>query len=271
MKKANPRSILITGASSGIGSALALEYAAPGVHLALVARNAERLGSVAQAARAKGASVLTGLVDVRDRAAVQFWIHQADDKHPVDLAITGAGIATGLGLGRPREDPDAVRATIETNYLGAINTIEPLVARMCARRRGRIALVGSLGGVRGVPYLPTYCATKAAIHVYAEALRSSLVGQGVKISLIIPGFVNTPMMESVVSPRPPLAMSSERASQIIRRRLDRGRTIVAFPRRLYYGLLLLNLLPGRITDPLFRLYHVDIPEWRDEPSQVEKV
>jgi short-subunit dehydrogenase len=263
MKGSRPRCILITGASSGMGGALAIEYAEPGSHLILAARNSERLATVAKTARDKGASVRTDLIDVRDRVAVRSWIDRADDEQPVDLAIAAAGIATGLGMGRPREDPDALRATIETNYVGAINTVEPLLTRMCARGRGRIALVGSFGGVRGVPYLPTYCATKAAIHVYAQGLRSSLTGQGVKISLIIPGFVNTPMVTSVVSPRPPLAMSPEKAARIVRRRLDRGARMIAFPRSLYYGLLLLNLFPGRITDPLFRMYHVDIPEWRE--------
>jgi short-subunit dehydrogenase len=162
-----------------------------------------------------------------------------------------------------------MRAAIATNYLGVLNTVEPLVERMCARGRGRVALVGSLGGIRGVPYMPTYCATKAAIHVYAEGLRCSLAPFGVGVSLIIPGFVRTPMLENVVAPRPPLLMSPEKAARIIRRRLDRGAAVIAFPRSLYYGLKVINVLPRRLTDFAFSSYHVDIPESSEHEIQAD--
>jgi NADP-dependent 3-hydroxy acid dehydrogenase YdfG len=140
--KPMPRSVVITGASSGIGRALAREYAATGVHIALSGRNQERLEMVAADCRAKGASVTVGLVDVRDRTKLSQWILSVDDVHPIDLAIANAGITAGIGIGRLREHADIVRNVIATNLVGAINTIDPVVERMCMRGRGRIAVMG---------------------------------------------------------------------------------------------------------------------------------
>lgn len=257
-----PRSILITGASNGIGAALAREYAAAGTHLALVGRNPDRLAEVAALCRGMGASVTTGQVDVRDRDVLAAWIRRVDDEHPVDLAIANAGITAGTGMGRPREDPDIVRNVIATNIVGTINTVEPLVERMSARGRGRIAVMGSINAARGLPYCPSYSASKAAIHGYAESLRSALARHGVGITTVAPGFVATPLNEKIVCPKP-LQTSAERAARRIRRGLDRGKPMIVFPRVLYYGLLLSYLLPRRLTDAFFANVHVDVPETFD--------
>lgn len=254
-----PRSILITGASSGIGRALARVYAEPGVHLALGGRNRERLEAVAAACRADGAEVTIVEADVRKRGALAAWIRAADDAHPIDLAISSAGITSGLGIGRLREDPEAVRAMLAINLMGSINTAEPLIERMCARGAGRIALMGSIAALRGLPSCPAYCAAKAAVHAYAESLRGGLAPQGVGVSLIVPGFVATALNVDIVAPKP-LQISAERAARIIRRGLDRGRPVIAFPRLLYYGAYFLRLLPARVGDRVLRLAHVDIPE-----------
>jgi short-subunit dehydrogenase len=256
------RAILITGASSGIGRALALNYAAPGTHLALVGRDATRLERVAADCRAKGATVETSRIDVRARKALADWIRSVDDAHPLDLAIASAGINTGLGIGRLCEDPDAVRAMFEVHVIGALNTIDPAVARMRVRGRGQIALLGSIAGVRGFPHSPSYSAVKAAIHTYAEALRGNLEPQGVTVSLVIPGFVATSLNEKVIAPKP-FEMSDTRAAEIIRRGLDRHAAIVAFPRILYVGAFLLRWLPARWVDYALNLVHVDIPETRE--------
>ena len=123
-----PRSILITGASSGIGRALALVYARPGVSLSLIGRDRERLEDVAAAARAQGASVSLGQLDVRDQDAMAQWIKAADARHPFDLVFANAGITTGLSPGDIAEDPGAVRAIIGINLIGVLNTVEPLIA-----------------------------------------------------------------------------------------------------------------------------------------------
>ena len=257
-----PQSILITGASSGIGKALAREYAAAGTHLALAGRNPDRLEETAALCRGMGATVTIGQIDVRDRKALSAWVRAVDDEHPIDLAIANAGITSGTGMGRLREDPDIARNVIATNLVGTINTIDPLVERMSARGRGRIAVVGSINAVRGLPYCPSYSASKAAIHAYAESLRSALARHGVGVTIVAPGFIETQLNEQIISPKP-LQISAERAARRIRRGLDRGKPMIIFPRMLYYGLLLSHLFPRRLTDAVFNNVHVDVPETFD--------
>lgn len=260
--KLAPRSILITGASSGIGAAVAREYAAPGVRLVLVGRDGQRLEQVAVACRAKGAEVELGLVDVRDRAAMRDFLLAADARRPLELLLANAGINTGLPAGELAEDPDAVRGIFAINLLGVLNTVEPLIAPMAARGAGVIAMTGSIAAVRGLPYSPAYCATKAAVHLYAESLRGTLARKGVAVSLIVPGFVHTPLNADLVAPKP-LAMNDERAARIIRRGLDRRKPLIAFPRLLYWGARLTTVLPTRLVDFFMVRQRVDVPVTRE--------
>lgn len=260
--KLAPRSILITGASSGIGAAVAREYAAPGVRLVLVGRDGQRLEQVAVACRAKGAEVELGMVDVRDRAAMRDFLLAADTRRPLELLLANAGINTGLPAGELAEDPDAVRGIFAINLLGVLNTVEPLIAPMAARRAGVIAMTGSIAAVRGLPYSPAYCATKAAVHLYAESLRGTLARKGVAVSLIVPGFVHTPLNADLVAPKP-LAMNDERAARIIRRGLDRRKPLIAFPRLLYWGARLTTVLPTRLVDFFMVRQRVDVPVTRE--------
>lgn len=260
-----PQSIVITGASSGIGRALALAYAAPGIHLALAGRDQSRLDETAGRCRAAGATVTKGLIDVRDRERTASWIRAVDDCHPIDLAIASAGITAGLGMGRLREEPAVVHDVITTNLFGAINTIDPVAERMCMRGRGRVAVVGSIGAFRGLPSCPAYSASKAGIHAYAESLRPTLAAQGVTMTIIAPGFVETALNRDIVCPKP-LQMTADRAAAIIQRRLDRGDAVIAFPRLLSYGLQLTRLLPRRWVDLALVRIHVDVPD-RSEPRR----
>ncbi|MCI0737062.1 MAG: SDR family NAD(P)-dependent oxidoreductase, partial [Beijerinckiaceae bacterium] len=207
----SPRSILITGATSGIGRALALRYARSGVSLALTGRDRERLEETAAAARAQGAEVSPGQLDVRDQDAMAQWIKAADQRRPFDLVIANAGITTGLAPADMAEDPAAVRAIVGINLTGVLNTVEPLILPMCARGAGQIAFLGSIAGLRGLPYAPSYCATKAAVHAYSESLRGRIEARGVRVSLIIPGFVKTPLNDGIDSLKP-LEISSEEAA-----------------------------------------------------------
>ena len=167
-------------------------------------------------------------------------------------------------MGRLRENPDIVRNIIATNLVGTINTIDPVVERMCMRGRGRVAVMGSIGALRGLPYCPAYSASKAALHAYAEGLRGALARQGVGVTIIAPGFVSTPLNDDIVCPKP-LIMSDVRAARLVRRRLDRGAALIAFPRLLWYGLMLTRLLPWRLTDAAFARVHVDVPEQFETP------
>ncbi len=252
-------SVLITGASSGIGRALALAYAQPRVRLALVGRNLERLTEVAAAARAKGAKVEPVRLDVRDRIAVKDWMTAADAEQPFDLVIAGAGITTGLAPQAITEDPEAVRAILATNLVGVLNSVEPLILPMSARGRGHIAIIGSIAGIISLPYSPAYCATKAAVHAYATGLRGRLEPRGVCVSLVIPGFVKTPLNDSV-SAFKPLEVSDVRAAAIIKRGLTRGAATIAFPLPLIAAARLAGFLPSRLVGRFLAGFHVNVPE-----------
>jgi len=256
------RHILITGASSGIGQALALEYADPEITLSLIGRDRERLEAVAAAARGKGALVQEASIDVRDQAAMAQWIARADAGLPIDLAIANAGITTGLAPDECAESPDAVRAIVGINLIGVFNTVEPLIAPMCARGRGQIAFIGSIAGLRGLPYAPAYCATKAAVHAYSESLRGRLAARGVEISLVIPGFVKTPLNDGISAIKP-LEISAKDAAILIQNGLDCHKTIIVFPRTLYWLARLSRILPIRLVDQVMASFKVDIPRTRE--------
>ena len=261
MKRAH-RSVLVTGASSGIGRGIAMAYAAPGVRLALTGRDAGRLEAAAEAARAKGAEVETATLDVRDRDAMASWIAAADARRPFDLAVANAGITTGLAPDGLAETPDAVRAIISTNLLGVLNTAEPLIGPMAERGFGHLAFVGSLAGLHGLPYAPAYCITKAGVHAYAESIRARLERHGVLVSLIVAGFVKTPLNDSISAMKPG-EISEAAAGVLIRRRLEQGRATIAFPFLLYALVLAGRLIPSRWYDRLMLRVEARVPQTRE--------
>ena len=244
-----PRTILITGATSGIGAALAREYASDGRLLALTGRNAERLSQVAEACRLKGADVREKVLDVRDSAELSQWIEEIDTAFPLDLVIANAGISAGTGDGG--EDEAQLHSIFDVNVAGVANTVHAAVELMSRRGSGQIALMASLAGFRGFPGAPAYCASKAAVRVWGEALRGSLHAKGVRVSVICPGYVRTPMTDVNDFPMP-LLMSAERAATLIRRGLKRDRARIVFPLRLYWAVRLIASLPPALVDPLLR-------------------
>jgi short-subunit dehydrogenase len=260
-----PEHVLITGASSGIGASLALAYAEPGRHLTLIGRNAERLAEVAAATKAKGASVTIGQLDIRDREAAAAWLIEQNAQRPFDLVIANAGITTGLAPRDLTEKPDAVRALLSVNLIGVLNTVEPLILPMCKRGQGHLAFVGSIAGLHGLPYSPAYCMSKAAIQAYTEALRGRLERQGVCITLIIPGFVKTPLNDSIHAIKP-LEITADEAALRIKCGLDRGKAIIAFPWLLYALARLGQHLPARLYDKFMARFEVNMPETQERSN-----
>lgn len=257
-----PQTILITGASSGIGRALAVTYSEPGKTLILMGRDAARLEEVARDCRSRGANVEIGAIDVRDRQQMHQFITRMDEKHRVELLIANAGVSTGLSQGAVIESPEATRAIFEINVYGVINAVQPIVPRMCDRKNGQIALVGSMAALRGLPYTPAYCATKSAVHLYAESLRGLLRQRGVLMSLVVPGFVHTPFNSRLSSPKP-FAVSAERAATVIQRGLQQDRAEIIFPRLLYFVIRFVSLLPSWLIDAIMVRVAVDVPETRE--------
>lgn len=246
---ASPRSILITGASSGIGAALAVDYAAPGILLALTGRNAERLDGVARQCRERGAEVRTTTIDVTDGSALMAWIGGIDDERPLDLVVANAGISSGTA--RSTSEMEKVREIFAVNVAGLINTIEPAILRMRRRKRGQLALVSSVAGFRGLPGTAAYAASKAAVRSYGEGLRGSLWADGIGVSVICPGYVVSGMTAVNTFPMP-FIMPADRAARIIRRGLARDKARIAFPWPMYFAVWLLAILPPSWTDPLMR-------------------
>ena len=245
----DPRSILITGASSGIGAALAKAYAAPGIHLALNGRDPVRLGAVGALCRAAGAEVEEAVIDVTDRAAMESWLLALDERQPLDLIIANAGISAGTAAGWER--PEQARAIFAVNLEGTFNTVLPLLPAMGGRAHGQIALTSSLASFRGFPGAPAYCASKAAVRIWGEALRGDLWDAGIRVTVICPGYVISPMTAGNQFPMPML-MEAGRAANIMKRGLAKGCARIAFPWPLYFGVWLLGLLPPGLTDTLLR-------------------
>ena len=246
------KNIVITGASSGIGEALALDYAAPGIALALNGRDGPRLQAVAEACRIRGATVDTGQIDVVDREALAAWLTGFDDAYPIDLLIANAGISIDIdnaALG----DLSIAHRTMAVNVGGVFNTVIPLVGRLAARGRGQIALISSLAGFIGLPHAASYNASKAAVRVWGESLRYALKKGGVGVSVVCPGFVASRITARWPFPMPFL-MSSQHASAIIRSGLARNKARIAFPIATKAAVWFAGLLPASWAAKLVGLF-----------------
>ncbi|MDR7040649.1 short-subunit dehydrogenase [Methylobacterium sp. BE186] len=236
--------ILITGASSGIGASLARHYAAPGHHLILNARGADRLEAVAESCRARGAAVEIAPLDVRDRSAVSAWLRETDARLPLDLVIVNAGVNGGHPTGGIETEETAFE-TVDINLNGALNVALPCVTLMLARGRGQIALVSSLAAYAPLPDAPAYSGTKAALLAHGLALREKIRHTGVRLNVVTPGYVKTPMGGDYKGWRP-FEMSADEAALRIARGLERDLDVVAFPRRLAAAARGAGLLPERL-------------------------
>ena len=182
----------------------------PSVSLFLLGRNSANASPTwPPACVAAGAKAELAVADVTDRAALAAWIADCDTARPLDLAIANAGISAGTGDGGETEAQ--TREIFAVNVDGVMNTVLPAVAAMRPRRRGQIAIMSSLAGFRGFPGAPAYCASKAAVRSWGESLRGSLHAEGIKVSVICPGFVRS-AMTAVNSFPMPLLMDSDRAA-----------------------------------------------------------
>jgi short-subunit dehydrogenase len=239
--------IVITGASAGIGYSLAKLYAKSDVTLGLIARNKSKLALIESACLAQGAKVVTGAIDVSDSLAIKEWLLEFDRQFPVDLLIANAGVTSIMPGNGEGETWDAVSNVLNVNILGVFNCVHPLIEPMRRRKSGQIALVSSLAAFRGMPISPAYCATKAAVKSYGEALRGWLRHDRIKVSVICPGFVKSDLSDHFPEPKL-LIMSADKAARIIYHGLLKNKAIISFPFPLDLGMQLLALIPAFFSD-----------------------
>ena len=241
--------ILITGASSGLGAALALQYASPGIRLSLHGRDHERLSGVAELVSRKGSNVNILIGDIREKIALTNWIVDQDNIQPLDLVIANAGISAGTGSSI--ETDEQIDAIFSTNLHGVLNTINAILPSFISRKTGQIAIVSSMASFRGFSGAGAYCASKAAIRTYGEALRAQCLPFKVAINVVCPGFIKTPMTDVNRFAMPGI-MSAERAASIIQTGLASNRPRIAFPISIYVLIRLMNSLPQTWLDNLLR-------------------
>lgn len=240
------RKILITGASSGIGAALACAYAAPDIRLVLWGRNGERLAATAESCRNRGAAVETACFDLADFNHFIEMLEAADTNGPIDVAIFNAGLGGSVPRDRAAQDVRAAEIMTAVNFTAPVLGANLLAERMAQRRHGQIVLIGSVAASFPLPMAPVYSGTKAGLAMFAEALRIRLKRHGVAVTLVSPGFVDTPMSRSLTEPKPFL-ISPERAAAVIVRKAGRGARHIIVPWQFAVIGRLARLMPRSIV------------------------
>lgn len=219
--------MLITGASSGIGKGIALEIAARGAHLGLLARREELLNELVNEAMSKGVKAVAVAADVRDAKAVR----EAADRvraelGPIDILIANAGIGTADHA--LRLTPEHAANVIGINVLGAVNSVAAVLPEMMERRQGRLVAISSLAAYRGLAKSAAYCASKAALTSYFESLRIDLRDSGVGVTIIHPGFIKTDLTAGREAKMPYLMELDDGVRKIVSA-IEREKKSYAFP------------------------------------------
>jgi short-subunit dehydrogenase len=240
--------VFITGASSGLGAALARRYAARGAVLGLFARRRAALEQLAATLAPAPCAIYAG--DVRDAPSLRAAALDFIARHGLpDVVIANAGVSIGT-LTSHESDNDAFRAVIDTNLLGMVHTFQPFLAPLVAQKSGKLAGVASIAGFRGLPGSGAYSASKAAAISYLESLRVELIGSGVEVLTLCPGYIATPMTGA--NPyRMPFLLSADKAARLAERAIDRGRRFYVFPWPMALVGRILRAIPRPLYDAAF--------------------
>jgi short-subunit dehydrogenase len=240
--------VFLTGASSGIGAALARFYANRGDALGLFARRAEALEELAAALKPARCAIYAG--DVRDPVAMREAASDYEARFGVPhIVVANAGISVGTSI-EHAEDNAAFRDVLETNVLGTLHTFQPFVRAMLDARRGKLVGIASVAGFRGLPGAGAYSASKAAVIVYLESLRIELARTGVDVITVCPGYIDTPMTKNNPYPMPFL-LPPDKAARLIARAIDRGKRFYVLPWQMAWIGRLLRVLPRPVYDAAF--------------------
>ena len=241
------RRVIITGASSGIGAALARAYAARQTTLGLIAR---RAGALKELAAEFSTPHEIYALDVRDSAAMRAAAHAFITLHgSPDIVIANAGVSTGTLTELP-EDLAAFKDVLDINVLGMVYTFQPFIDAMRAAGRGTLVGIASVAGYRGLPGAAAYSASKAAAISYLESLRVELRASGIKVITICPGYIATPM--TAKNPYPmPFMLSADQAARAMLDIIDSGKTFAVIPWQMAIVARVLRVLPNWLYDRLF--------------------
>ncbi|MDB4942947.1 MAG: Oxidoreductase, short-chain dehydrogenase/reductase family [Labilithrix sp.] len=227
MARTTPKTVLVTGASSGIGRALVLEYARRGANVVAAARREAELASLVEAVKQAGGRASYRVCDVSDVAAASDLVRAAEkDLGSLDMVISNAGV--GGTTHASRLDVSSVAQMIDVNVRGAITPLVAAIPIMLGQKRGQLVGVSSLAGRRALPTAAAYNASKAALSVFLETLRIDLDASGILVTDVQPGFVETPITASNEFPMP-FMWDAPKAARVIADRLEKGPRIIAFP------------------------------------------
>jgi short-subunit dehydrogenase len=241
--------VFITGASSGIGQALAARYHQAGWRLALVARRADAIERWAREQNIDASRYSVYAADVADTDSIVAAGHACIAAQGLpDIVIANAGISSGVDTAL-REDIDALAQTFATNVVGVAATFHPFVAAMVARGSGKLVGIASVAGIRGMPGHGAYCASKAAAIGYCESLRGEMRGSGVQVVTVCPGYVDTPLTQKNPYPMPFLMQPGAFAARAFRV-IERGSSYSVIPWQMAVIAKLLRLLPNTVFDRL---------------------
>ena len=218
---------MITGASSGIGRALALELARRGARLGLVARRASVLDEIVDEVGTQGTKAMALAADVRDAPALRAAADRLRAEFGrIDLLIANAGIGTTADAAEMQ--PDDIASVININVLGAANSVAAVAPEMVAQGSGQLVVISSLAAYRGLPKSAAYCASKAAVSAFFESVRLDLQPRGIAVTIIHPGFIKTPLTAGRHADMPFL-MELDDAVKLIVRAIEKKKKSYAFP------------------------------------------
>lgn len=246
----NIKNILITGASSGIGEALAMHYAKQPQteNIFICGRNKERLLSVKSACEKLGsAKIHAEVINVADRISVENWIQKSEKTAYLNLVFANAGVAT------TEELPENIYNTFDINVTGVINTVTPVV-EIYKKRSDKdkiIAITSSIAGYHGLPACPSYSASKACVKAYGEALRLQLLEHNIQVNTICPGFIRSRITDKNKCPMP-FFMEAEPAATHISKCIEKNIGLIAFPFPMRFAVWIMSILPNCISDFIYK-------------------